>query len=81
MTHTLTITTEEIEMIYFSLTDYFLKYANRSKTYENLDGLLANGGNDYEGDRAKEILNLQDRFGEIMFDTKKTNDNENIATI
>ena len=64
-TMTLTLTPEEIEIVYFALNDYSLKYMNASHTWGNMKPY----GPDYAEQKATEIGRLQIKVGENIFET------------
>ncbi len=65
MVHTITLTPQEIEMVYFALNDYSLKYIHASTTWAR-----SAFQKDYAQEKAEEIGALQVRIGDEMFDTK-----------
>ena len=66
MVHTLTLTPQEAEMVYFALNDYSLKYIHASHTWGNTQVY----GKDYAHEKAEAIGRLQVRVGDEIFETK-----------
>lgn len=62
---TLTLTPEEVEMVYFALNDYSLKYIHASRTWGN----TAVYGKDYAHEKAERIGKLQIKVGDEIFET------------
>ena len=65
MAHTITLTPQELEMVYFALNAYSLKYIHASDTWGR-DPIQK----DYAHQRAEEIGTLQVRIGDEIFETK-----------
>ena len=78
MTHGIFLTGQEIEMVYFALNAYALKYSNASHTFGSRNKYQ--DGPDYAERKAKDITRLQVKFGEILFDTTTLQEYENILT-
>ena len=60
---TLTLTPEEVEMVYFALNDYSLKYIHASQTW----GVSAK--KDYAHQKAELIGQVQVKVGDLIFET------------
>ncbi len=61
---TLTLTPEEIEMVYFALNDYSLKYIHASDTWAK------SYKKDYAHQKAEAIGRLQIKVGDLFIETK-----------
>lgn len=61
MAHTITLTADEMQMVYFALNDYSLKYMKASRTY----GRTASQ-RDYCHEQAEAVGELQNRVWDIM---------------
>jgi len=85
MKHTITLTTQELETIYFALNTQALRYMDRSATWgKTFEELMENGlglYDDYAAKRAREIGNLQVRIGDVMAEQKNTIEDENLVTV
>ena len=62
---TLTLTPDEIEMVYFALNDYSLKYIHASNTWA-----LTSFQKDYAHEKAERIGQLQIKVGDLFIETK-----------
>jgi hypothetical protein len=62
---TLTLTPEEIEIVFFALEDYKLKYMSASRTW----GRMKPYGSDYAEQKAETIGQLKDKVQEHIFET------------
>lgn len=60
---TLQLTPEEVEMVYFALNEYSLKYIHASRTW----GVSAQ--KDYAHAKAERIGQVQVKVGDLMFET------------
>ena len=60
---TLTLTPEEVEMVYFALNEYSIKYIHASRTW----GVSAQ--KDYAHEKAERIGQLQIQVGDEIFET------------
>lgn len=67
MSHTITLTPEEIELVYFALNDYSLKYMHASTTFARTATQK-----DYAHEKAEAVTRLQIRVGDEMFNTNNT---------
>jgi hypothetical protein len=65
-TFDLNLSAAELEILYFALNAYSLKYINKSVTWGNAEAFLENNGPDYAHRKANEIDHLQVRVGDIM---------------
>lgn len=63
---TLTLTPEEMEMVYLALNNYSLSYIRMSTTW----GRTKPYGPDYAEQKANEVGQLQIKVGDIVFETK-----------
>lgn len=72
--NTINLTPEETEIVYFALNDHALKYMRQSKTWgKSLEELLKTRKSvrdDYPARMAREISQLQTRFGAFMFENE-----------
>lgn len=64
MVHTITLTTQEAEMVYFALNAYSLKYIHASQTWG-----VTPFQKDYAHEKAEAIGRLQVRVGDEIFET------------
>ena len=60
---TLTLTPEEVEIVYFALNDYSLKYIHASRTWGK------SAQKDYAHEKAERIGRLQIQVGDEIFET------------
>ena len=62
---TLTLTPDEIEIVYFALNDYSLKYIHASNTWAR-----TTFQKDYAHEKAERIGQLQVKVGDLFIETK-----------
>ena len=60
---TITLTPEEVELVYFALNDYSLKYMNASRTWAR------SAEKDYAHEKAEQIGRIQIKVGDFIFET------------
>lgn len=65
-TFDLNLTAAELEMVYFALNLYSLKYIGKSATWGNPEAYIENNGPDYAHRKAIAIGEIQIRVGDIM---------------